>query len=105
MDIGRLKHKITFQRLDNTKDEYGELLGEWNDFKTVWAEVKPVSGRQFFSAKQINTEISHTVYVRYNPDLLPNMRIKYKERIFDILYMMNVNESNSLIQIYCKELI
>lgn len=105
MDIGRLKHRITFQKLQQTKNEYGEMLNEWLDFKTVWAEIKPVSGRQFFSAKQINSEISHTVYMRYNPQILPNMRIKYNNRIFDVLYVMNVDEGNSLLQIYCKEVI
>lgn len=105
MDIGKLRQRITFQKLEQTKDEFGEMLGEWSDFKTVWAEVKPVSGRQFFAAKQINSEISHNIYIRYNADLLPNMRIKYKDRVFDILYLMNVNESNTLMQIYCKEII
>lgn len=105
MDIGRLKHKITFQQLGQDKNEYGETIEEWVDIKTVWAEIKPVSGNQFFAAKQINSEISHNVYIRYRHDLKPSMRIKYKERIFEILYLMNVNEENRLMQIYCKELI
>lgn len=105
MDIGKLKHRVTFQKLEQTKNEFGEMLGEWTDVCTVWGQVGPVSGRQFFAAKQINNEISHNVYIRYRRDLLPNMRIKYKERVFDILYMMNVNEDNTLMQIYCKEII
>ena len=105
MDIGRLKHRITFQRLSQSKNEYGELADEWLDIKTVWAEIKPVSGNQFFAAKQINSEISHNVYIRYRTDLKPSMRIKFKERIFEILYLMNVNEGNRLIQLYCKELV
>lgn len=105
MDIGRLKHRITFQELSQNKNEYGELVEEWLDIKTVWAEIKPVSGNQFFAAKQINSEISHNVYIRYRTDLKPSMRIKFKERVFEVLYLMNVNEDNQLMQIYCKELI
>lgn len=105
MDIGRLKHRITFQELSQSKNEYGELVEEWLDIKTVWAEIKPVSGNQFFAAKQINSEISHNVYIRCRTDLKPSMRIKFKERVFEILYLMNVNEDNWLMQIYCKELI
>lgn len=105
MDIGKLKHRITFQELSNSKNEYGEPIEEWLDIKTVWAEIKPVSGSQFFAAKQINTEISHNVYIRYRKGLSPSMRIKFKERIFEILYIMNVNENNTLMQIYCKELV
>lgn len=105
MDIGRLKHRITFQELSRRKNEYGELVDEWLDIKTVWAEIKPVSGNQFFAAKQISSEISHNVYIRYRDELNPSMRIKFKERVFEILYLMNVNEDNRLMQIYCKELI
>lgn len=105
MDIGRLKHRITFQSLPHEKNEYGEVEDQWEDTKTVWAEIKPVSGNQFFAAKQINSEISHNIYIRYRPDLKPSMRIKYKERVFEILYLMNVKEENQLLQIYCKELI
>lgn len=105
MDIGRLRHRITFQKLLESKNEYGEVTNQWEDYKTVWAEIKPVSGKQFFEAKQINSEISHNVYIRYRLDLSPNMRILYKGRVFDILYIMNVNEDNSLMQIYCKELL
>ena len=105
MDIGRLKHRVIFQKLINSKNEYGELEDRWNDVITVWAEVRPTTGRSFFNAKQINSEISHSVYIRYRNGLSPSMRIKFKERIFEILYIMNVNEDNTLMQIYCKELV
>lgn len=105
MDIGKLKHKITFQQVSNLKNEYGEQEKEWLDVKTVWAEIKPISGKQFFTAKQINSEISHNIYIRYRAGLSPDMRIKFKERTFEILYIMNVNEANTLMQIYCKELV
>ena len=105
MDIGKLRHRIIFQQLSNSKNEYGEPVEEWLDIKTVWAEIKPVGGKQFFAAKQINAEISHNIYIRYRNSLSSSMRIKFKERIFEILYIMNVNESNTLMQIYCKELV
>ncbi len=104
MDIGRLKHKITFQELSQNKNEYGELEGTWNDIKTVWAEVKPVTGRSFFSAQQVNSEITHQVIIRYTKGIQPKQRIQFKDRVFEILYVMNFNESNEALQIMCKEL-
>lgn len=105
MQIGKLSKRIKIQKFGQSKNEYGEFEELWEDFKEVWAEIKPVSGNQFFAAKQINSEISHNVYIRYRTDLKPSMRIKFKERVFEILYLMNVNEGNRLMQIYCKELI
>lgn len=105
MDIGRLNKRITLQQLGQDKDIYGEIIEDWVDIKTVWAEIAPVSGNQFFAAKQINSEISHNVYIRYRKDLKPSMRVLYKGRVFEILYIMNVKEANQLMQIYCKELV
>ncbi len=108
MDIGRLNKRITFQQPfqdKQKKNEYGEPVDEWEDIKTVWAEIAPVSGNQFFAAKQINSEITHNVYIRYREGLKPNMRVLFKGRVFEILYIMNIKEENRLLQIYCKELV
>lgn len=105
MNPGRLNKRITIERLTRKKHENGEIIEDYEVFKTIWAEIKPVSGNQFFVAKQINSEISHNVYIRYRSDLNPSMRIKFKDRAFEILYLMNVNEGNQLMQIYCKELL
>ncbi|WP_410496488.1 phage head closure protein [Cellulosilyticum sp. ST5] len=106
MDIGRLNKRITFQQLlGKEKDKYGEIIENWGDVITVWAEISPMSGQQFFAAKQINSEITHNVYIRYREGLKPNMRVLFKGRVFEILYIMNIKEENRLLQIYCKELV
>lgn len=103
VNIGKLKHRITLQTMSSKVDAYGERVDEWVDVKTVWADISPISGKQFYTAKQINSEISHNIYIRYTDMVKPDMRITFKERVFEILYIMNINEDNRLLQIYCKE--
>lgn len=105
MNPGRLNKKVKIQNLANSKNEYGELEEIWQDLKEVWAEVKPLTGRSFFSAQQINSEITHSVIIRYTENIKPNMRVTYKDRTFDILYIMNFNEEDKALQLMCKELV
>lgn len=105
MRAAKLSKRIEIQKQSSEKDEYGELVPGWIAFKNVWAEVRPVTGKSFFSAQQINSEITHQVIIRYTEGVKPSMRIIYKGREFEILYVMNYNEANEAIQMLCKELI
>lgn len=105
MNPGRLKHRIKFQKLSQSKNEFGELTGVWDDYKTVWAEVRPITGKSFFSAQQVNSEITHIVVIRHSEGIIPSMRILFKEREFEILHIMNFDEDNEALQIMCKELV
>lgn len=101
----KLSKRITIYKLVNSKNEFGELDDIWDIVKEVWAEVRPVTGKSFFSAQQINSEITHQIIIRYMQGIKPSMKIIYKDREFEILYCMNFNEANESIQLMCKELI
>lgn len=100
----RLKHRITIQEISNKKNTFGEVVGQVTDIQTVWAEIRPVTGKSFFSSKQINSEITHQITIRYTY-VKPSHIIKFNDRKFEVLYVMNLNESNELLQIMAKELI
>lgn len=105
MNPGRLNKRIKIQSKASEKNEFGEFEDSWEDVKEVWAEVKPVTGRSFFAAQQINSEITHQVVIRYIGNIKPSMRVLYGTREFEILYCMNFDEANEAIQLMCKELI
>lgn len=105
MDIGKLRHRITFQYLSDNRNQYGEPTGEWLDFKTVWASINPISGREFFQADTDNSEITHRVFMRYCVGIKRSMRIKFNQRIFGIESIINYEEKNLYLQLMCKELV
>ena len=100
-----MNHRIVIQKQEIVKNEYGERIEVWEDFRRAWAEVRPTTGRTFWSAQQINSEITHQVVMRYVSDIKPSMRVIFKSRTFEILQLMNLNEGNELLQIMCKELV
>lgn len=105
MRAGDLRHRITLQRLEMVQDSYGQPTETWSDVVIVWAAVNPISGREFFQAETINSEVTHKILIRYRQGIEPAMRIKFKDRIFTIISVINFQEKNEALQLMCKELI
>ena len=52
MQAGKLRHRVTFQRLTKTRGLSGGEKQEWVDVCTVWARISPLSGKYLFAAQQ-----------------------------------------------------
>ena len=94
MRAGDLRKRITFQMRVTTKDALGGQLGNWVDFATVWAEIRPLNSYELFRAQAIQSEISHEITIRYVPGITASMRAVYNGRIFNLSPPMNTNERN-----------
>ena len=71
MSAGKLDRRVTVQRRQATTDSYGQESGTWVDIATVWANVKPIGGREKLRAMAYESTLTHTVMVRYRADFLP----------------------------------
>ena len=60
MDIGKLDKRITLQSRSATLDSYGQEIDSWTDVATVWANVKPVGGREKLRSMQVDSLLTHT---------------------------------------------
>ena len=105
MKTGSLRHRITIQKSLSSRDSFGADVPDWEDVATVWASVEPLSGREFFAAKQINAEISTKITLRYLTGVQSEMRIVFKDRVFNIITVINSEERNISLVLMCKELI
>lgn len=106
MRAGNLKNKIIFQSIGNTTNAFGEIEeGNFQDYKTVWASITPVSGKESFLSNADFSMVSHKIKIRYIPNLNASMRIKWGVRIFHINYLRNISESNDEIEILATEFV
>lgn len=101
----QLKKRITIQEQDPEKDSYGELVDKWPDVATVYAYIEPTGGGEFYAAQKTNSEANVNVWIRYLSSIKPYMRVKYGERYFDILNVLNWEEGNRWLKLICRELI
>lgn len=110
INAGELRHRITIQSPSNIQNEYGEIEVNsdetWIDFATVRASITPISGKEFFAAETVNSEITHKIKIRYIKGIASNMRVKFGDRYFDITSPpINFQEKNTELQLLCKELV
>ena len=49
MNVGKMRHRITFQKQSDDKDSLGGYEDEWTDVVTTWAQITPVSGKDCFT--------------------------------------------------------
>lgn len=94
MKIGRLRHKIIIEKPTETTSDTGDVIQSWAEFATIWAEVTPLRGREYWASKQTTSEITGKIRIRYLDSITPKMRVKFGSRIFNIEAVLNPNEKN-----------
>lgn len=84
MRIGSLKHWVTLQQLARSLDASGNTVEAWTDFASVWAEVAPLSAREFVAGQAVQSGVNTRVTIRYLAGVRANMRVVHDGRYFNI---------------------
>lgn len=106
MNPGELRHRITIQYQNGTRDAYGALdeSAGWSDTATLWASVTPIKGKELFAAESMNSEVTHAVKIRHRSGISADMRVKFGTRYFLVESVVNSKERNVELVLMCKEL-
>jgi SPP1 family predicted phage head-tail adaptor len=100
---GKLRHSIVIQKFIGNKTPAGGWLNDWNDYATVKAYIKPISGNERLYAMRLESSVTHKIYIRYRNDVNASNRINYKNRLFNIKYVINIEEMNRWLELDCEE--
>jgi SPP1 family predicted phage head-tail adaptor len=103
MNPGLFRHRITLLKMVVTEDEIGQQIEEWQPFRTCWAAIKTVSGREYFAAASVQAERTYRFIIRYTPGINETMRIDYQGRKFDIQSVLNDDERRKTLTIIATE--
>ena len=102
VSVGELRHKVTVQKPITVSDAGYESVS-YTDVATVWASIAPLKGREFWTAKQIASTVTHRVIIRYRSDVSANYRILFGSRVFDIETVRNIDERGRWLVMECIE--
>lgn len=104
---GKFNHRLIFQKLSEEEkvDEKGYPIENWISFQYAWAMIKTLQGREYYQAATTQNENTLRFVIRYTNNLHPDMRILYKDRIFNIESIINDDEANRTLTIIVKEAI
>lgn len=81
---GKMTERVTFQAKSVTRNALGEEVVTWADVATVWAEARPLRGREFYAANQTQQVVDVRFIVRQRAGLTVDMRLLWKAAPYDI---------------------
>lgn len=102
MGAGAFNRRITFQKYISIRDSEGVYTKTWATFKTLWAKVYPVSGREYFQAATTQNEYTVRVVIRYRKDITDAMRFVYEGKSYEIDQIINDNDARITLTIVGK---
>lgn len=80
---GKLRHRVTIQKQVQSRTPEGDVKIAWVNHAEVWAEVAPVSVREFIAGQSQQSQVTARIVVRYRDDLDATMRILHRGRIYN----------------------
>lgn len=107
VDPGKYIYLVSVQRKDETNED-GNLRTTWTEIAEDWADIQALSGREYFTARQHYSEVTHLIKLRYHSalaDLDAKYRIVYahESKTYDLLSVQNVSVQEREFHIYAVE--
>lgn len=104
MRAGQLRHRLTIQSRATTQDSFGSKQNGWSNDSEVWGGIRPLSVTEGVEAQKQVGSVSHKITLRApGLDVGPEKRIKFGDRIFEVVGQMNWDERGEMLQVMCKE--
>lgn len=111
MRSGTLRQRVTLQERTETTGSTGEVTWSWADWATVWAAVEPISGRELFSAQQVQANTTTRIRIRHRSGVDSKLRVKFvadngspqRIKYYEIESVLHINERQREIHLMCVE--
>lgn len=104
-----MKHLLTIQT-PVAGDEIDGIPGGWADVALRWCDIKPLTGREYTQAQQVQSTVTHRIRTQYVPDAKSSMRLAKLSgetgeptRLFNVESVVNVDERNRWSEWMCEE--
>jgi len=105
MNPGQFRTRVMVQKKSITYNSYNEPVEVWKDAFELWADVINTGGGEFYAAQKLNAQTTAVFRTRYVSSISSLDRIRYGNRIFEILFINDVSERHIELLISAKEVV
>ena len=105
MKAGKLRHRLSLQSGTESQDDYGQVTETFAEFAEVWGSITPLRGLELIHAQQVQSEVTHKCFIRYNSSIDTKDRIVFGSRTFEIMSILNADERDVYQEVWCKEIL
>lgn len=103
MAAGALRQRVTLLRPVQRGGVVGETLTTWSIVAVVWAQIKDLSGREWYEAQQLpEGDLSTDIIIRYRPDVVRQMRVGHGSRFYDIVAVLDKDSHRKILNLKCR---
>jgi SPP1 family predicted phage head-tail adaptor len=83
--IGWLRHRLAIERMSRSADGSGGAVASWAVIATAWGAIEALQGGEDFAADAVQGEARYRITMRYREDIGPADRLRFDERVFEIV--------------------
>jgi len=105
LNTGDFRNRIVIEQPIIIEDELNQVIEtSWQELKKAWSMIKTVKGSEYIEASASQSTRIYRFVIPYTTGITELMRIKMKDRIFDIIEPpMNDDEMYQTLTIIAKE--
>lgn len=105
MKPGTLSKRIRIMKERATADGMGGRDVAWVLHREVWAEVRPLNGREMEWAMQYAPKVNFKITTRYFADVTPGMVVDYGHDRLHIHAVIDNKEQHIQLEMLCEALV
>ena len=94
-------HVIIIEKGTKVSDGAGGYKEDWTVFKSINAHVQPISGKTFFHAQQIESEINYKVFTEFDKEITSSMRVMHQNKPLIIDTIIDQGGMNEVMVLMC----
>lgn len=103
MAAGAYNVPLVYELPTVTRNDSNEAIDTFITVATVWADIDPVSGREYFAGAAIQNDATLKIKIRHRRDITTRGRFRNGNRIYAITAVINVKERNRELICLCRE--
>lgn len=98
------RHLIEVWDLESTEqNEIGEDVQVPKLYKKLWADVKPLRGKEFTEAQKTASELQYRITTRYRAGIDPSMEVRWNSKKLNITAIIDVSGREESMELMCVE--
>ena len=101
--IGTLTDRVQLKRGEMAGEPEGGQTKLFVPVTSLWTRVRSLSGRPAISADGRAVTVSHSVVLRFRPDVSPGDRIVYRGRNLEVVSAADLNGRRAYLSCTCSE--
>jgi SPP1 family predicted phage head-tail adaptor len=101
--VGMLRERVAFTRRQTVREPGGGHALSFSPVATLWARVTGLSVREGQRADARAATATHSVVLRFRDDVLPGDRLRWRERVLEVVGVEDLDGRRAFLACRCVE--